>query len=63
MKNYIVYIARNETTLYGVEVTAQSEYDAEKNAYKKFSNGDYISEKVVYGEEETHEILEEGAQQ
>ena len=58
MKNYIVRIARNETTVYEVEVTANSEYDAEKNAYKKFAQGDYVSEKVVYGEEDTHEIEE-----
>ena len=59
MNKYTVYIARNETTLYEVEVTAANEYDAEKNAYKKFNKGDYESEKVVYGEEETHEIIEE----
>ncbi len=59
MKNYIVQIARNETTIYSIEVMAASEYDAEKNAYKKFNNGDYEREKVVYGEEETHSIDEE----
>lgn len=58
MRKYIVRIARNETTVYEVEVTAKSEYDAEKNAYKKFAKGDYVSEEVVYGEEETHEIEE-----
>ena len=58
MKKYIVRIARNETTVYDVEVTAKSEYDAEKNAYKAFAKGDYVDENVVYGEEETHEIEE-----
>lgn len=58
MKSFRVYIARNETTLYEIEVTAANEYDAEKNAYKKFSNGDYESEKIVYGEENTHDIEE-----
>jgi hypothetical protein len=58
MKTYQVQIARNETTVYTIEVTAASEYDAEKNAYKKWANGDYQSEKIVYGEEETHAIEE-----
>ena len=58
MKSYIVRIARNETTIYEVEVNAKSEYDAEKNAYKKFANGDYVDSRVVYGEEDTHEIEE-----
>jgi len=58
MNKYIVRIARNETTVYDVEVTAKSEYDAEKNAYKKFAKGDYVDSRVVYGEEDTHEIEE-----
>jgi hypothetical protein len=58
MPKYQVQIARNETTVYTVEVEAASEYDAEKNAYKKFANGDYEDEDIVYGEEETHSIEE-----
>jgi hypothetical protein len=58
MKKYQVLIARNETTIYTIEVDAISEYDAEKNAYKKWANGDYETEKVVYGEEDTHAIEE-----
>ena len=58
MKKYQVLIARNETTVYTVEVEAESEYDAEKNAYKKFATGDYEDSDIVYAEEDTHEINE-----
>ena len=56
---YKVY--KTDNSILGVFDTAAAanEYDAEKNAYKKFNNGDYESEKIVYGEEETHEIIEE----
>jgi hypothetical protein len=58
MKKYEVLIARNETTVYTVEVMAKSEEEAEKKAYVKFGKNDYEDEDVVYGEEETHEINE-----
>ena len=37
-----------KTTIYEVEVKAKNEDDAEAKAYKKFAEGDYIDEKVVY---------------
>ena len=55
---YEVLIARNETTVYTVEVMAKSEEEAEKKAYVRFGRNDYEDEEVVYGEEETHEINE-----
>jgi hypothetical protein len=58
MKKYEVLIARNETTVYTIEVMAKSEDEAEKKAYVKFAKNDYEDEDVVYGEEETHEINE-----
>jgi hypothetical protein len=58
MKKYEVLIARNETTVYTVEVMAKSEEEAEKKAYVRFGRNDYEDEEVVYGEEETHEINE-----
>lgn len=58
MKKYEVLIARNETTVYTIEVKARSEDEAEKKAYKKWAENDYKNSKVVYGEEETHEINE-----
>jgi len=58
MKKYQVLIARNETTVYTIEVKARSEDEAEKKAYKKWAENDYKNSKVVYGEEETHEINE-----
>lgn len=58
MKHYEVLIARNETTVYTVKVKARNEKDAEKKAYKKWADGDYEDEEVVFGEEETHEINE-----
>jgi hypothetical protein len=58
MKKYEVLIARNETTVYTIEVTAKNEKDAEKKAYKRFGSNDYEDSDVVYGEEETHEINE-----
>jgi hypothetical protein len=58
MKKYEVLIARNETTVYTVEVMAKSEEEAEKKAYVRFGKNDYEDEDVVYGEEETHEINE-----
>jgi len=54
MKKYEVLIARNETTIYTIEVMAKSEDEAEKKAYVKFAKNDIEDEKVVYGEEETH---------
>jgi hypothetical protein len=56
MSKYEVLIARNETTVYTVEVDANSEKDAEKKAYKRFGINDYDDSEVFYGEEETHEI-------
>ena len=56
MEKYEVLIARNETTVYTIEVEANNEKDAEKKAYKQFAKGYWDSEDVVYGEEETHEI-------
>jgi hypothetical protein len=56
MPKYEVLIARNETTVYTVEVNAKNEKDAEKKAYKRFGKNDYEDSEVVYGEEETHEI-------
>jgi hypothetical protein len=58
MKKYEVLIARNETTIYTIEVMAKSEDEAEKKAYVKFAKNDIEDEEVVYGEEETHEINE-----
>jgi hypothetical protein len=58
MKKYQVLIARNETTVYTIEVKARNEDEAEKKAYKKWAENDYEDEDVVYGEEETHEINE-----
>jgi hypothetical protein len=58
MKKYEILIARNETTVYTIEVNAKNEAEAEKKAYKKWAVGDYLSENIVYGEEETHEINE-----
>ena len=58
MKKYEVLIARNETTVYTIEVKARNEDEAEEKAYKRFGQNDYEKEKVVYGEEETHEINE-----
>jgi hypothetical protein len=58
MKKYEVLIARNETTIYTIEVKAKNEDEAEKKAYKKWDKGDYEDGDVVYGEEETHEINE-----
>jgi hypothetical protein len=58
MKKYEVLIARNETTIYTIEVKAKNEDEAEKKAYKKFGQNDYENSKVVYGEEETHEVNE-----
>ena len=58
MKKYEVLIARNETTIYTIEVKAKNEDEAEKKAYKKWAENDYEDEDVVYGEEETYEINE-----
>lgn len=58
MKKYEVLIARNETTMYTVEVMAKSEEEAETKAYARFNKNDYDDEDVVYGEEDTHEINE-----
>ena len=58
MKKYEVLIARNETTIYTIKVKAKNEDEAEKKAYKKWAENDYEKSKVVYGEEETHEINE-----
>jgi len=58
MPKYEVQIARNETTVYTIEVTARSEKEAEKKAYTRFDKGDYDDEDIVYGEEEVHSIEE-----
>lgn len=56
MKKYEVLIARNETTVYTIEVNAKTEEEAEEKAYEKFCQNDYKNSKIVYGEEETYEI-------
>jgi len=53
---YEVLIARNETTVYTIEVEAKNEKDAEKLAYQRYGKGYWDDEDVVYGEEQTHEI-------
>lgn len=56
MPKYLVQIARTETTVYGVEVSARNEEKAEELAYKKFLEGDYHFEDIVHAEEGTHDI-------
>lgn len=58
MSKYMVCIARNETTVYTMIVNARSEKEAEKKAVKRYENGDYDDEDVVYGEEEVHCVEE-----
>lgn len=58
MKTYQVQIARNETTVYTIEVQAEDEDQAEEFAQGRFDEGDYDYEKVVYGEEEIHAVEE-----
>ena len=55
---YKVSIARTETTLYFVEVEAESEIEAENLASDKYDEGDYDSSKIVWGEEMIHEVEE-----
>lgn len=55
---YKVYIARNETTVYTIEVNARNEKEAENKAKKRYDKNDYDYSKVVYGEEEVHDIEE-----
>ncbi len=58
MNKYEVLIARNETTVYTIEVNAKDADEAEHKAYRKFANVDYKHSQVVYGEEETYQINE-----
>jgi hypothetical protein len=58
MKTYQVQIARNETTVYTIEVQAPDEDQATEFAQSRFDEGDYDHEKVVYGEEEVHSVEE-----
>jgi len=58
---YQVTIARNETTVYTYEVTADTEEDAEDKAYHMYAIGEEpIDEDIVYGEEEIHSVTEIG---
>lgn len=59
MPKYLVQIARTETTVYGVEVSARNAEKAEELAYKKYEEGDYHFEDIVHAEECTHEIEEQ----
>jgi hypothetical protein len=56
---YTVYIARTETTLYTLQVDAESETEAENLAHDRYDEGDYDKSEVVWGEEMTHEIKKE----
>lgn len=53
---YRVAIARNETTVYYIDVRAHDEVDAEEIAMAAYDVGEYDDSKVVYGEEEVHSI-------
>lgn len=56
MTKYRVAIARNETTVYYIDVEAEHEGIAEELACDRYNQNDYDYEKVVYGEEEVHSI-------
>lgn len=58
MPKYMVEIARNETTMYYIEVEAEDEALAEEIACDRYNKGDHDSSKVVYGEEEVWQITE-----
>jgi hypothetical protein len=58
MPKYRVAIARNETTVYYIDVEAEHEGLAEEIACDRFNKNDYDDEDVVYGEEEVHSIEE-----
>lgn len=58
MKKYQIQIARTETTVYFVDVVASDADTAEELAYERFNENDYDDSKVVYGEENTHEVIE-----
>jgi len=58
MPKFTVEIARNETTVYYIDVEAEDEALAEEIACDRYNEGDYDSSKVVYGEEEVHQIRE-----
>jgi hypothetical protein len=59
MPKYRVAIARNETTVYYIDVDAENESDAEKIAFEEYYiEGDYVSKEVVWAEEDVHEIKE-----
>lgn len=58
MKKYQVAIARNETTVYYIEVEAEDEGQAEELACDRYNENDYDHSKVVYGEEEVNSIEE-----
>jgi hypothetical protein len=55
---YTISIARTETTLYFVEVDADTKTEAKTLAYDKYNDGDYNNSKVVWAEEMTHSIEE-----
>ena len=59
MKKYQVQIARTETTVYYIDVMAEDEDNAEELAYDRFEQNDYDDEKIVFGEEFTHEVKED----
>lgn len=58
MPKYRVAIARNETTVYYVDVEAEHEGIAEEIACDRYNKGDHDDENVVYAEEEVHSIEE-----
>ena len=59
MPKYRVAIARNETTVYYIDVEAEDESDAEQIAFNEYYlEGDYTSKDVVWGEEDVHSIEE-----
>jgi uncharacterized membrane protein len=58
MKQFRVAIARNETTVYYIDVEAEHEGLAEEIACDRYNKGDHDDEDVVYAEEEVHSIEE-----
>jgi hypothetical protein len=58
MKKFKVAIARTETTIYYFNVEAEHEGIAEEIAVDQYTDGEYVSKEVVWGEEDIHEITE-----
>jgi hypothetical protein len=59
MPKYRVAIARNETTVYYIDVEAEHEGIAEDIAFEEYYiEGDYVSKEVVWAEEEVHSVEE-----